>query len=115
MGTISHDGEVRALARGKTVFDYADELAVRVATSCGRAGTCHECVVQVEAGMEALCGRTEAERFLKDPFRPRVSGDGGGSVHRRALRTGCGASRECSPPASPRRLGRMNRRRWIPR
>ena len=69
MGTISHDGEVRALARGKTVFDYADELAVRVATSCGRAGTCHECVVQVEAGMEALCGRTEAERFLKDPFR----------------------------------------------
>ena len=69
MGTISHDGEVRALARGKTVFDYADELAVRVATSCGRAGTCHECVVQVEAGMEALCGRTDAERFLKDPFR----------------------------------------------
>ena len=63
MGTISHDGEVRALARGKTVFDYADELAVRVATSCGRAGTCHECVVQVEAGMEALCGRTDAERF----------------------------------------------------
>jgi len=69
MGSISHDGEVRALARGKTVFDYADELAVRVATSCGRAGTCHECVVQVEAGMEALCGRTDAERFLKDPFR----------------------------------------------
>ena len=69
MGTISHDGEVRALARGKTVFDYADELAVRVATSCGRAGTCHECVVQVEAGMEALCVRTDAERFLKDPFR----------------------------------------------
>ena len=69
MGTISHDGEVRALARGKTVFDYADELAVRVATSCGRAGTCHECVVQVEAGMDALCGRTDAERFLKDPFR----------------------------------------------
>ena len=69
MGTIFHDGEVRALARGKTIFDYADELAVRVATSCGRAGTCHECVVQIEAGMEALCERTEAERFLRDPFR----------------------------------------------
>ena len=69
MGTISHDGEVRRLARGKTVFDYADELAVRVATSCGRAGTCHECVVQIEAGMAALCERTDAERFLNDPFR----------------------------------------------
>ncbi len=69
MGTISHDGEVRALVRGKSVFDYADELAVRVATSCGRAGTCHECVVKVDAGGEALCPRTEAERFLSDPFR----------------------------------------------
>ena len=69
MGTITHDNEVRALQRGRTVFDYADELAVRVATSCGRAGTCHECVVQIETGMEALCERTEAERFLRDPFR----------------------------------------------
>jgi uncharacterized 2Fe-2S/4Fe-4S cluster protein (DUF4445 family) len=69
MGTISHDGDVRELARGKTVFDYADELAVRVATSCGRAGTCHECVVQIDAGMAALCPRTDAERFLHDPFR----------------------------------------------
>ena len=69
MGTISHDGEVRALQRGKTVFDYADELAVRVATSCGRAGTCHECVVRIDAGGAALGARTEAERFLSDPFR----------------------------------------------
>ena len=69
MGAISHDGDVRELARGKTVFDYADELAVRVATSCGRAGTCHECVVQIDAGMPALCPRTDAERFLHDPFR----------------------------------------------
>ena len=69
MGTISHDGEVRELVRGRTVFDYADELAVRVATSCGRAGTCHECVVQIDAGSAALCPRTAAERFLSDPFR----------------------------------------------
>lgn len=69
MGTITHDNEVRELKRGRTVFDYADELAVRVATSCGRAGTCHECVVQIETGMAALCERTEAERFLRDPFR----------------------------------------------
>ena len=69
MGTISHDGDVRRLARGRTVFDYADELAVRVATSCGRAGTCHECVVQIEAGMAALCERSDAEQFLRDPFR----------------------------------------------
>ena len=69
MGTITHDNEVRELKRGRTVFDYADELAVRVATSCGRAGTCHECVVQIETGMAALCKRTDAEQFLRDPFR----------------------------------------------
>ena len=116
MGTISHDGEVRALVRGKSVFDYADELAVRVATSCGRAGTCHECVVQIDAGGEALCPRTEAERFLNDPFRlacqavvtdpaaevrfaplrrqPRVLTEG---VSARPARSGPGAA----PPATP--------------
>ena len=69
MGTISHDSESKPLAAGKTIFDYADDLAVRVATSCGRAGTCHECVVEVTAGAEALGPRTVEERFLQEPFR----------------------------------------------
>ena len=30
-GTITHDGETRKLAAGKTIFDYADDLAVHPA------------------------------------------------------------------------------------
>ena len=69
MGTIAHDGETRQLATGKTIFDYADELAVQVPTSCFRTGLCHECIVEIKEGIEALCPRTEAESFLSDNYR----------------------------------------------
>ena len=69
MGTISHVGETRELTPGKTVFDYADDLIVQVPTSCGRTGHCHECVVEIKKGRDALCPRTEAESFLKEEFR----------------------------------------------
>ncbi len=69
MGTISHDGKACDLVAGKTVFDYADELAVQVPTSCGRTGHCHECVVEIKRGMEALGPRTDAESFLRENYR----------------------------------------------
>ena len=69
MGNIAHDGKRLPLEAGKTIFDYADELAVRVPTSCGRTGYCHECIVEVNAGHEGLCPRTEAEEFLRDDYR----------------------------------------------
>ncbi len=69
MSTISHAGEIRPLTAGKTIFDYADELAVEVPTSCKRTGRCHECVVEVTQGMAALCPRSEAEDFLRGDFR----------------------------------------------
>ena len=69
MGIISHDGRIRSLQAGKTVFDYADELAVQVPTSCGRTGDCHECVVEIERGMEALKARTREESFLRGNYR----------------------------------------------
>src|SRR5262245_13991318 len=69
MGTISHDGKQRELAVGKTLFDYADELEMQVPTSCGRTGVCHECVVEVKEGMEALCARTDRESFLRENYR----------------------------------------------
>src|SRR5882672_3097004 len=69
MALISHGGGNRVLAAGKTIFDYADELAVQVPTSCGRTGQCHECVVEVKRGMEALCPRTEPESFLRGDYR----------------------------------------------
>ncbi len=66
---IKHGGEGLPLVASRTIFDYADELAVRVPTSCGRTGICHECVVEVHAGHENLSQRTEAESFLGETCR----------------------------------------------
>jgi uncharacterized 2Fe-2S/4Fe-4S cluster protein (DUF4445 family) len=69
MATICHDRQKLDLICGKTIFDYADELEVQVPTSCGRTGICHECVVEIHHGMEALSPRSEAESFLRDNYR----------------------------------------------
>ena len=69
MGTITHDGKARKLSAGKTIFDYADELVVQVPTSCFRTGQCHECIVEVKSGIEALRPRNEVESFLRDNHR----------------------------------------------
>ena len=68
-GTVSHDGRTEPLSAGMTLFDCADELAVEVPTSCQRNGRCHECVVEVTGGDEALSARSEAEGFLRPPYR----------------------------------------------
>ena len=69
-GTIRNTGrERRRATSGKTIFDYADELAVQVPTSCYRTGHCHECVVEIRQGMQALAPRTEAESFLRHEYR----------------------------------------------
>ena len=57
------------LEPGKSLFDYADDLAVRVPTSCGRTGECHECIVEVRRGMEALDPLTDSENFLRENYR----------------------------------------------
>ena len=69
MGTITHDGRKRQLSAGKTIFDYADELTVQVPTSCFRTGQCHECIVEIKQGMEALRPPNEAESFLRENYR----------------------------------------------
>jgi ferredoxin len=63
------DAAGAASPRAPTLFDRADQLAWRVPTSCKRTGRCHECVVEVTAGAEQLSAPTEAERFLRPPFR----------------------------------------------
>ena len=68
-GTITHMGKVQQLEARKTIFDYADDLAVQVPTACFRSGICHECVVEIAKGEESLCPKTEAEAFLKDNYR----------------------------------------------
>jgi uncharacterized 2Fe-2S/4Fe-4S cluster protein (DUF4445 family) len=61
-----HDIE---LERGKSLFEYADDLSVRVPTSCRRDGECHECIVEVRSGLDALTPLTDAEAFLRDNYR----------------------------------------------
>ena len=57
------------LVTGKSIFDYADDLKVRVPTSCGRSGKCHECIVEIKNGYNKLTQPTNKESFLKEPYR----------------------------------------------
>ena len=57
------------LSLNKTLFEFADEVKMRIPTSCGRFGDCHECIVEVSDGYEILSEPTEQEQFLKKPFR----------------------------------------------
>ena len=50
---LIHNQNLPPPRAGKSLFDYADDLAVRVPTSCGRTGECHECIVEVRRGMDA--------------------------------------------------------------
>ena len=68
-GTITSDGKVYQLTPGKTIFDYADDLTVQVPTSCFRTGQCHECIVEINRGMDSLRPPNEAEAFLQDNYR----------------------------------------------
>ncbi len=63
------DGAQPRGGAARTLFDDADDFALRVPTSCRRTGRCRECVVEVTAGAEHLCAATEAEAFLRPPFR----------------------------------------------
>ncbi len=70
MSPLRHGSETLELAAGQSLFDYADTLHLRVPTSCGRSGDCHECIVEVKRGADALSPPTDAERFLlNDRYR----------------------------------------------
>ena len=68
MGEISHESIRRPLTAGKTIFDYADELALRVPTSCGRTGDCHECIVEIKRGMDIFL--VQLTDVLKEYSKP---------------------------------------------
>ncbi len=44
-------------------------MRVRVPSSCGRGGQCHECVVEVKEGLEGLTPYTRDEYFLSGGYR----------------------------------------------
>ena len=66
---LIHNQTTLPLEAGKTLFDYADDLALRVPTSCNRNGECHECIVEVRRGMDALDPLADSENFLRDNYR----------------------------------------------
>ncbi len=69
MGELRHAGRRRPLIAGRTLFDHADELALVVPQTCRRTGRCRECVVEVRSGETVLSAPSEAERYLRSPYR----------------------------------------------
>ena len=69
MSPIVFDSTRLESAAGQSIFDYADALKVRVPTSCGRSGECHECIVEIKRGMPALTPPTPSEEFLRGSYR----------------------------------------------
>jgi uncharacterized 2Fe-2S/4Fe-4S cluster protein (DUF4445 family) len=56
-------------AVGKSLFDCAELLGIKVPTSCGKQGKCKECLVEVAEGMEFLSPRMPEENHLRENFR----------------------------------------------
>ncbi len=66
---LVHAGHRVPLVPGRTLFDAADELALVVPASCRRSGRCHECIVEVTSGSEALAAPGADEAFLRPGYR----------------------------------------------
>jgi len=64
-----HENKSIELSEDKSLFDLADQVKMRIPTSCGRVGDCHECIVEVSEGLENLSERSEHETFLTEPYR----------------------------------------------
>jgi uncharacterized 2Fe-2S/4Fe-4S cluster protein (DUF4445 family) len=68
-------------AVGQSLFECAEQVGVRVPTSCFKNGKCRECLVEVVEGMDLLEPRAEEEQHLRDGFRlscrARISGPDG--------------------------------------
>ena len=61
--------EVTDAAPGASVFDCAEQLGVKVPTSCRKQGKCKECIVEITTGGEHLSAPGPEEQHLTDGFR----------------------------------------------
>ncbi|HTS24701.1 MAG TPA: ASKHA domain-containing protein [Bryobacteraceae bacterium] len=66
---LTINGHTTAAIPGRTLFDFAGDVGVRVPTSCRKQGKCKECIVEIVEGIEALSAPTPSERHLKGNFR----------------------------------------------
>lgn len=69
MSTVRLNGREVQAHSGKSLFDYADFMRVRIPSSCGRGGSCHECIVEVKEGSEGLTPHSRDEYFLSGSYR----------------------------------------------
>ena len=69
MAPVRLNGREVQAHSGKSLFDYADFMRVRVPSSCGRGGQCHECIVEVKEGMQGLTPNSRDEYFLSGGYR----------------------------------------------
>ncbi|MGB7159026.1 MAG: ASKHA domain-containing protein [Tepidisphaeraceae bacterium] len=67
--TLTINGNHTDTLPGLSIFDHAEQLGVRVPTSCQKNGKCKECIVEVTEGMQLLSPRSAQETHLKDKFR----------------------------------------------
>lgn len=56
-------------AAGRTLFECAESVGVRVPTSCFKNGKCRECLVEIAAGGDLLTPPTASEAHLRAGFR----------------------------------------------
>ncbi|MBL4575376.1 MAG: DUF4445 domain-containing protein [Opitutaceae bacterium] len=55
--------------KGTNIFEAAEEIDIRVPSSCRKQGKCRECLVEVIQGEDLLSPRTFEEEHLKGSFR----------------------------------------------
>jgi len=56
-------------AAGESILALAAPLGLRIPSSCGGAGSCHECIVEIVSGADALSPPAPEEGFLRPPHR----------------------------------------------
>ena len=69
MAPVRLNGREAQAHAGKSLFDYADFMRVRIPSSCGRGGSCHECIVEVKEGSDGLTPHSRDEYFLSGRYR----------------------------------------------
>ena len=67
--TLTIDGRTFEPSPGLSLFACAEQLGIRVPTSCHQDGRCKECLVEITEGAECLSPPTAAERHLQGAYR----------------------------------------------
>src|ERR1700683_2319772 len=67
--TLTINGISTAAPPGPSLFDYAQQLGIKVPTSCQKQGKCKECLMEIVQGMQFLSDPVDEEKHLKPPFR----------------------------------------------